>query len=84
MMLEDEYGCLDELGIEIKSKRETTENNTVINNTILSARTPGIENSNSAENEDFGSKIAWNVVAPILTAVAGALVTAVLMRYFQL
>lgn len=84
MMLEDEYGCLDGLGSEIKFKRETAEKNTVINNTILNTRTPGTEHSNSAEKEGLGSKVAWNVLVPIITAVAGALATALLMRYFQL
>jgi hypothetical protein len=84
MMLEDEYGCLDELGIEIKSTRETAENNTVINNTVLNTRAPGAEEANSAEKEGLGSKVAWNVMVPIITAVAGSLVTALLIRYFQL
>lgn len=84
MMLEDEYGCLDELGIEIKSKRETAENNTIINNTVLNTRAPGTEEANSAEKEGIGSKVAWNVLVPIITAVAGSLVTALLIRYFQL
>lgn len=84
MILGDEYGCLDELGIEIKSKRETAENNTVINNTVLNTRAPGAEEANSAEKEGIGSKVAWNVLVPIITAVAGSLVTALLIRYFQL
>ncbi|MEQ2952901.1 hypothetical protein [Collinsella sp. CLA-AA-H302] len=83
-MLEDEYGCLDELGIEIKSNKEATENNTVITNTVLYTSAPGAEGANSAEKEGFGSKVAWNVLVPIITAVAGSLVTALLIRYFQL
>lgn len=83
MMLEDEYGCLDELGIEIKSKRETADNNTIINNTVLNTRVPGAEEADSAEKEGFGSKVAWNVLVPIITAVVGSLVTAMLISYFQ-
>ena len=84
MMLEDQYGCLDNLGIVVESKRVASENNAIINNNIFNNDSSSVNLTGSAEKGRFGSKVTWKIVAPILTAVAGGLLTAWIMNHLPL
>lgn len=71
LLLEEEFGCLDELGIDAgnqpSSKIERV--NYEINSDVLHIQVdPPVQ-----KEEPMGSKIAWNVVVPIITAVIGGL-----------
>lgn len=81
MLLEDQYGCLDGLGIDVSSKKAATDNNTVINNAIFNNAPI---NTGDKEEEKLGSKVAWKIVVPIITAVAGAVLGALALAWLQL
>lgn len=81
MMLEDQYGSLDDLGIEVDSNKAASDNNAVINNTIFNSAPGNVNLPAPVEKEGFGSKVAWNVVVPIITAVLGALASAIAMHF---
>lgn len=67
MLLEDQYGCLDGLRIDISSRKATMDSNAVINGVIFN-NAP----ADAAEKkEGLGSKIAWKVIVSIITAVVG-------------
>ena len=83
MMLEDQYGCLDNLGIVVESKKAASENNAIINN-IFNNGSSSAHLTDSAQKERLGSKVTWMIVAPILTAVAGGLLTAWVMNHLPL
>lgn len=78
-MLEEQYGILDDLGIVIESGRRASENNSSINSVVLnySGGAPDKE-------EKLGSKVAWNVLTPIVSAVLGAVLSALAVKYFGL
>lgn len=84
MMLEDQYGCLDNLGIVVESEKAASENNAIINNNIFNNSSSSANLTGSAEKERLGSKITWKIAAPILTAVAGSLLTAWATHYLPL
>lgn len=71
LLLEEEFGCLDELDIDVgnqpSSKIERV--NYKINSGVLHIQVdPPVQ-----KEEPMGSKIAWNVIVPIITAVIGGL-----------
>lgn len=67
MLLEDQYGCLDGLRIDISSRKATMDSNAVINGVIFNnAPVDAAE-----KKEGLGSKIAWKVIVSIITAVVG-------------
>lgn len=71
LLLEEEFGCLDGLVIDAGSRSPSKINriNNEINSSVLH-----IQVEPSTENEEpMGSKIAWNIIAPIITAVIGGL-----------
>ena len=70
MLLEDQYGSLDDLGITVKSKAATDASNSNINSVVLNLPVP------NEECETAGSKIAWNIIIPIVTAIVGAVLGA--------
>lgn len=82
--LEKEYGNLDKLGLNVSkvSKTKLALNNARLNNAVLNISYPS-----EPSKEPWYSKIAWKVVIPILTAVAGtaagAAVTVAVQRLFQ-
>lgn len=80
--LEKKYGNLDGLGIDISRKRpqEIIAENDSLNRMVLNVNVPTQE----PEKETFFSKFAWNVIAPIVTAVAGAIIGALLMAHLGL
>lgn len=67
--LENKYGTLDELGIDVSDdvKSKTESINININPTT--------------KNEKWYSKIAWNIVTPIITGVLGAVIGAIAIKY---
>ena len=71
MMLEDQHGKLDKLGIKVDVSK-TAQGNAAINETL------GLP-VQIAEKESWTSKVAWNIVVPIITGVVctvlGALLT---------
>ena len=76
MMLEDQHGKLDKLGIKI-SATKSTRGNVAINEALgLPVRI--------IEKEPLGSKITWKVIVPILTAVGASIITAIIMGALNL
>lgn len=80
MLLEDQYGCLDDLGIDVSSKKAVTDNNTVINNAIFN----NAPVADAEKEEKLGSKVAWRIIAPIIAAVAGAVLGALALAWLHL
>lgn len=80
--LEKKYGNLDNLGIDISNTKpnQLIADNDSINRMVLNVNVPAQE----SEKETIFSKITWNVIAPIITGVAGAIIGAALMAYLGL
>lgn len=76
MMLEETYGNLDKLGITVKPFK-AIQSNSAINDAL---GLPVVV----SQSEPLRAKIAWNLVVPIITVVAGSLLTAVLLGVLQL
>lgn len=73
LLLEEEFGCLDELGIDI-SKQPASKIERVnyeINSDVLRVQV----DSPAHKDEPITSKIAWKIIVPILIAVLGSLIT---------
>lgn len=80
--LEKKYGCLDDLGIDI-SNRNAVQIKT--DNDSLNEAVFNITLSKEPEKKvSWYAKITWNVVAPIITGVLGALLSAMAIKYFNL
>jgi len=77
--LEKKYGNLDKLGIDIKhsSPIQVQMNNAELNNAVLNIEIP----SNPVKEEKWYSKIGWNIIIPIITAVIGAIVATIVISY---
>lgn len=73
-MLEDAYGNLDDMGLETTKQKASVENGR-INEVVLNVK------ADSANDGPVGKKIAWNIIVPILTAVAGAVLGALAISY---
>ena len=80
MLLEDQYGCLDGLGIDISSRKAAMDSNAVINGVIFN----NVPVDAVEKKEGFGSKIAWKVIVPIITAVVGSVLTVLVIGCLQL
>ena len=82
IVLEKKYGNLDNLGIDISNTKpnQLIADNDSINRMVLNVNVPAQE----SEKETIFSKITWNVIAPIITGVAGAIIGATLMAYLGL
>lgn len=80
--LESKYGNLDSLGIDISAKKpeQIVADNAEINRMVLNINmtTP------DPPKEKMSSKILWKFIIPIITAVIGVVVGAVLVAYFGL
>ena len=63
MMLEDQHGKLDKLGIKVDVSK-TAQGNAAINETL------GLP-VQIAEKESWTSKVAWNIIIPIITGIVG-------------
>jgi hypothetical protein len=80
--LERKYGNLDNLGIDISNKKpqELIADNDSLNRMVLNVTVPQQE----PPKEKLTSKITWNLLVPIITAVAGAILGAALLAYLGL
>lgn len=78
--LEEEYGSLDGMDVSLgrRSIGRIQQVNRKINGEVLRIQVDQPE----ASEEPVKSKVAWNVIAPIITAVASSLLTALLMKAF--
>ena len=75
LLLEEEFGCLDELGIDVSNQpaSKIERVNYEINSGVLRVQVdPPIQ-----KEEPMSSKIAWNIIVPIITAVIGGLLVIV-------
>ena len=81
--LEKSYGVLDELGIDISNKSTTqiNYNNDELNRTVFNINLPS---TSSEKKEKWYSKIAWNILIPIITAIIGAVVATLVIKLFGL
>lgn len=79
MELEKNYGNLDKLGIDIAGKKmaQIAVDNAELNRTVFNINIPTSE----APKEKLPSKIAWNIIVPIITGVFGAVIGAAFIAY---
>ena len=79
MELEKNYGNLDRLGIDISGKKmaQIAVDNAELNRTVLNINIPTSE----APKEKLPSKIAWNIIIPIITGIIGAVIGAAFIAY---
>lgn len=77
--LENKYGCLDSLGIDISTQKLTQveADNAELNRTVFNINVPIPE----LPKEKLPSKIAWKIVIPIITGAVGAIIGVVFERY---
>ncbi|MEE0519102.1 AbiTii domain-containing protein [Slackia sp.] len=82
LLLEEEFGCLDELGIDVAghSPSRIEHINYEINSGILHIQV----DPPAQKEEPIGSKIAWNVVVPIITTLVGGLIGAAIQPFLGL
>lgn len=80
--MEKKYGNLDGLGVDITKKNQIQidADNAVINRAAFSINMPSTE----PKKEKWYSKIAWNIVVPIITGVLGAVLGAIAVKQFRL
>ena len=83
LALEKEYGNLDSLGIDISEKKQVQieADNDALNRTIFNINLP---NTIYEKKQPWYSKIAWNIVFPIITAIVGAVVAAIVIQWLKL
>ena len=67
-MLEDQHGKLDKLGIKIGPSKAAQGNATINENLGLPVQI--------VKKESWTSKVAWNIVIPIITGVVGTVLGA--------
>ena len=79
--LENKYGVLDNLGIDVSNKKsiQIEADNNKLNKAVFNINVP-MEVS-SSKKVPWYSKIAWNIVVPIITAIAGAVISAIFISY---
>lgn len=80
--LEQKYGCLDNLGIDISGTKpiQIEANNADLNKAVFNISLPKAKE----KSEPWYSKVAWNIIIPIFTGVVGALLGAIAAKYFGL
>lgn len=80
--LEKKYGNLDNLGIDISTKKpqQVDADNDSLNRMVLNVNVP----YQKPPEEKLSSKITWNLIIPIITAVAGAIIGAALLAFLGL
>ena len=78
LLLEEEFGCLDELGIDISNQPASKIDrvNYEINSGVLHIQV----DPPAQKEEPVGSKVAWKVIVPIITAVIGGVLVLVLQN----
>ena len=75
--LEKEYGDLDVLGIDIDDERKVAAANSKLNETVFNIQTPAIK---IEDKDPWYSKVAWNIIIPIITAIVGAVLSALIIN----
>ena len=80
--LEKEYGCLDDLGINISdiNPKLIQAQNDKINHVIFNVNIP----SPSEQNTPWYSKVAWRIVIPIIVGVLCTVITALVIKFLGL
>lgn len=80
--LEKQYGNLDALGIDVSSKKalQLEIDNADMNKAVFNINVPQPEK----KKDPWYSKVAWNIVVPIITAIAGGVVVAIVQNCFGL
>lgn len=80
--LEKKYGCLDELGIDISNKKimQIEADNEDVNRAVFNIT---VSNSET-KKERWYSKVAWNIVVPIITGIIGAVVATIIIKIFAI
>lgn len=77
--LEEKYGNLDKLGIDVSKKKsfQIETFNSDMNKAVFNISIP-----NEAENkkQPWYSKVGWNIVVPIFTAIIGAVIAAIMIK----
>ena len=81
--LEKRYGNLDSLGIDISERNnvQIEADNEALNRSVFNISLPS---TLSEKSQPWYSKIAWNIVFPIITAIIGAVVAAIIIKRFNL
>lgn len=82
LLLEEEFGCLDELDIDVNGHPATKIErvNYEINSDILHVQV----DPPAQKEEPMGSKITWNMIVPIITAVIGGVLVIVMQHLLGL
>lgn len=75
MILEERYGNLDNLGINIREPKSFV-GNLMINEAL------GLPQPSAPES--IRSKIAWKIIVPIIIAVSGGVLMAIINKIFSL
>lgn len=80
--LEKQYGCLDELGIDISDKKpkQIQAQNDKLNQIVLNVNLP----AQSERKTPWYSKVAWNIVIPIIVGVLCTVITALVIKFLGL
>ena len=80
--LEKEYGCLDDLGIDISDKnpKQIQAQNEKLNQIVFNVNLP----SPPEQKATWYSKIAWNIVIPIVVGVLCTVITALVIKFLGL
>lgn len=77
--LEEKYGNLDKLGIDISKKKavQINANNENLNKAVFNI---SFQAEHDKTNERWFSKIGWNIIVPIITAIIGAVVATIVVK----
>ncbi len=80
--LEKEYGCLDDLGIDISDRnpKQIQAKNDKLNQIVFNVNLP----SPPGQKATWYSKIAWNIVIPIVVGVLCTVITALVIKFLGL
>ncbi len=79
--LEERYGDLDDLGIDI-SKKNSYQIETINENLNRAVFNIAIPQTEGLSKEPWYSKIGWNIIIPIITAIIAAVTAVIIQRYF--
>ena len=77
--LEKTYGTLDNLGIEIVDSEPNEKNNDALNKAVFNINAPEL---NIEKKESWYTKVGWRIIVPIITAIIGAVVAAIIIKNY--
>lgn len=80
--LEKDYGCLDDLGIDVSEKnpKQVLAQNEKLNQIVLNVNLP----AQSERKTPWYSKVAWKIVIPIIVGVLCTVITALVIKLLGL